>query len=508
LFYAGTIFFSRRTGIVAAILMAVSQLAIMYSQELRCYAQQIFLITAFLVFLGLALRYQISWAWWCAVLTAILAEYTHYYSIFAMGPLLIWAAFGRYKVSVSKVAGGLMIAFVLFLPWMFSGIFEAATSGLKTIVGGQPSYFSVSWATIFDTFNRFNNGGVNGVLISGPPWAFFVGAFLFGAPVVSVAIGGRPSVLAWAIGLFLVVLFSVATGDEKPGVALVMLFTARVVLASCRRLVIAGTSIYRIASSPHVWVGLLLLAFLVCLHQESPRWVLFTLGLMLGVITHNELLGNAVKVPNPSAPGTWNFESAHIGLPALFLLISFLVGVAIPVGLGAFGIQYDPRYTLSALPIYYILVAEGISRIKPKVGRYALVATACVYSVFALRANYFFPYKENWRDSMALVVTSYETNDCVTMAPWGDEPFNTWYAYRFEKKLPNMRYVPVSRVVEEAASCPRLWFMEYRRVRVAFKAAESLRVEVEKQYALVNAWSFHWVDVYLYTNQKGRAHKP
>ena len=66
IFYAGKIFFTRSAGLLAAVLLTISQLAVMYSQEARPYAQQIFLVTAFLFFLGHALQFRKSWAWWCA----------------------------------------------------------------------------------------------------------------------------------------------------------------------------------------------------------------------------------------------------------------------------------------------------------------------------------------------------------------------------------------------------------------------------------------------------------
>ena len=497
LFFAGTILFNRTTGLLAAVLLAISQLAVMYSQEARPYAQEMFFVAALLVFLGLALRHRISWAWWCAVLTATLAVYTHYFSVFAVAPLFIWAAFGKDRVGAGKIVGGLLIAVVLFLPWIFSGVYESAITSAKT-TGEQPSWFSVSWTTIFDTLNRFNNGGIDGVLTSGPPWAFFVGALLFTAPAMTSTSGRRTSgqALVWAAGMSLVVLLSAATGAWKSGTAVALLFAARAVLASCKTLALSGSSVFRLAASPKVWAGLLVLAFLVCLHQDAPRWILFTLGLMLGVIAHGELLGK--EAPDQTAARSWRVTLARAEMPALFLLASFCLGVAVPIALGFIGFPFDSRYTLSALPIYYVLVAQGIARITPHTFRYAWALAACAFSLFALRANYFFPYKENWRDSMALVVDSYQANDCVTMAPFGNRPVNTWYAYGFDKKLPGMRYLPVSRVAEDVAGCPRLWFMEYRRVRVAFEAAESLRREVEKHHKVVAAWSFHWIDVYLY----------
>lgn len=506
-FYAGSIFFSRSAGLLAAVLLAISQLSVMYSQEARPYAQQIFFIAAMLVFLGLAIQRNKSWAWWCAVFAAIFAVYTHYFSVFVIAPLYIWAAFGKHAISWKKLAGGLLIAAALFLPWLFSGIIDAAINSPKTI-SEQPSWFSVSWTTMVDTINRFNNGGLDGVLIHGPAWVFFVGAFLFSSPVISTIVDRRTSLLTvvWVIGTCLVFALNAATGPSTSGAAVIWLFLARVVLGFCSRSAIAESSFFKLVANPRLWSGLLVMAFLIALRVQSPSWVFFALGIMLGIITHTELLRRETRVSNASASDDDRRDEIACAKQSFIALsASLFLGIAIPIALGAVSIQYDPRYTLATLPIYYILVAEGVTQIRPQVYKYVLVIAMCALSLFALRQNYFSPYKENWRDSLALMINSYQENDCVIMYPFTNVPVSTWYAYGYDEMLPEMRYVPSSRIAEIVPSCPRLWFMQYGRVRAEFELGESMKKQVELHQSVVEAWSFHWIDVFLYTN-KSSAH--
>ena len=115
--------FGRRTAVIAALLMAVSQLGVMYSQEARPYAQLLFLLPCCAYLFLVALRTGRARPWWAFVCTATLVVYTHYYGFFAVAAFLLFAFLyrERYPVPFSRWIGGLLLALVLYLPWLTSG---------------------------------------------------------------------------------------------------------------------------------------------------------------------------------------------------------------------------------------------------------------------------------------------------------------------------------------------------------------------------------------------------
>lgn len=501
LYYAGKWFYDRQTGLLAALLLTLSQLAVMYSQEARPYALQMFTISLVLYGFALAIKQHSSLGWWCAVCAALLSIYTQYYSLFVLAPLLLWAITERRGIGTKNIVIALVLAVICYLPWLGSGIIDAALHAEKT-TGEQPDYFAISWATIFDVLNRYNNGSIDNLLLDGPHWLYFVGACLFTAPALVAGAGrhqfsSRAVTGFWLLGALVLGLFTAAFGGSKAGLVLTALYLMRAGLAA---LPLVGRDTlpgYRLATSTRAWLVILVAAFAICLHQNAYAWVFSMLGLMLGAIG----LGHLQRAHTGASPRDTSSASVAQGY---FLLLSCLFGIGAPILLGIIGMQFDTRYTLSALPVYYLLVAAGIAAIKPARLRLSLVVVICLYSLFALRANYFSPYKENWRDSMALVISNYEAGDCVTMSPsWRELP-NTWYAYRYERQLPNINFISAKEIVAAAAQCPRIWFLQYGRVGSSVEDGIPLREGVEQLHVPLREWHYHWVDVTLYENRQTR----
>jgi 4-amino-4-deoxy-L-arabinose transferase-like glycosyltransferase len=185
-YFLANYLFDRRAASIAALLLAVSQLGVMYSQEARPYAQLLFLLPCCSYLFLIAIRTSRAGPWWAFVCLAALVAYTHYYGFFAIAALLLFAALyrRRYRIPVSRWIGGFVLALVLYLPWLTSGFISEWHQSAKSLAHA-PTRAYLPWWGVFSALNTFNNGRPAGVLESSPWWTFALGGVLFGLPALS-----------------------------------------------------------------------------------------------------------------------------------------------------------------------------------------------------------------------------------------------------------------------------------------------------------------------------------
>lgn len=176
--------FDRTTALVSSLLMAVSQLAIWFAQEPRPFAQLSFFVLLSSYLFVRAVRERHALYWWAFVGASVLTMYTDYFGAFAIAALALYAVIyrKRYRLPLSWLVAGAGIAFVLYLPWIASGIVREATHNPQTF-GGRQSYMAVHWFTFVTAMNSFNNGRLAGLEGSSPWWTLLIGGILFGVPV-------------------------------------------------------------------------------------------------------------------------------------------------------------------------------------------------------------------------------------------------------------------------------------------------------------------------------------
>src|SRR5271167_606334 len=112
--------FDRRTALLSALLMSGSQLAIMYSQEVRPYAQFHFLALFSSYLFVRVMREGRPAYWWGFVASAILMLYTDYFSVYLIVALFAVAAIYRQRSRLRLwwVLSGSALTIAFYLPWV------------------------------------------------------------------------------------------------------------------------------------------------------------------------------------------------------------------------------------------------------------------------------------------------------------------------------------------------------------------------------------------------------
>jgi uncharacterized membrane protein len=392
IYFLARYLFGHQVALFSALLLAVSQLGVMYSQEARPYAQLLFFFLCSTYTFIIALQKQHALLWWSFIFLATLMLYTHYYGVFIVGALLLYAILYRkhYTLPTSWWIGGMVLALVLLLPWLASGIIREALHNSKALSHEQPEWFAVHWSTFFRTINQFNNSKGLGLLNSSPLWMFLSGCLLFTVPAIHAL---------------------------KPLI---------------RR---AGSGIVKL------------------IDQEN----------------------------------------------LVFVGILWLIPMLLVIGLGALNIQYAVRYVAFCTAPYYILVALGITRLNSSILRQGLIVIILIYSLYALHANYFIPYKENYRDALADLADKYEQEDCCIFLPFKEVP-PQWSIYHGSH--PGLRVTSIDSIVSGRAKCERVWLITYRRISWAISQSEEGKRELATTHSKIAERQYFWVDLGLYMPQR------
>jgi mannosyltransferase len=384
--------FDTSTGLIAAVLMAISQLAIMYSQEARPYSMAVCLTAFAIYFFCVALRER-NWLAWCGfVVFSILMLYTHYYAGMILACLYVYGFFRRKQFRIPALwwSLALLALAAAFVPWLTSGVVEKALGSPKVTRVNQAPWYTAHWTAFFQDLNRFNNGYIRGLLDSSPWWCFIVAGLLFSLPVLLAL---KPRVSPGGT-------LGAKSLDRENSVLLAILWLA-----------------------PHVTL----------------------------------------------------------------------------VGLGLMGMQYDVRYVLFCIVPYYVLVARGIMTMPVPAWRIAWVAGIALFSGFALRANYFIPYKEDYRAALLHVAKAQQPGDCVLFYPVGILP-RAWSVYQVGWTLPRIIGLQASDL--RAESCERVWLVKYERMGVKKDELRRLEQKLQPSFIRSEEQQYFWIGTTLFERKQ------
>ena len=388
----GCYLFDRRTGLLAAWLVTLSQLAVQFSQEARCYSQLLFLSTCASSLFILALHKRSAWAWWGFVSVSVLMLYTHYYGIFTLGVLLVyaWLYRRRYPLPRTWLAAGAAVVVGLLAPWVATGMLVQSEMGKQCVLHEQPPWFRAHWSALCRDLNQFNNGEWNGPHAAHVWWCVVAGGLLFTVPAFLAIATALPT----------------SRGMDAPA------------------------------------------------RDRTPK-------------------------------------EGVVFLAALWLLPTLLI-----IGLSAaLQIQYSVRYILFCLAPYYLLVAHGLRQLHAPLLRRGLIVMVLLYSTLALQANYFLPYKENYRDAFAYLAQEYQEADYCLFLPAQELPLQ-WSIY--QEHGPTLRLAQREDLSSRQMNGSRIWAISFRQGEWNVQEADRLERLLEDTHAKVLEKRYCWINLYLY----------
>jgi uncharacterized membrane protein len=128
------------------------------------------------------------------------------------------------------------------------------------------------------------------------------------------------------------------------------------------------------------------------IREQAPFWT-FPLGFVLFTV--------------PAFLALWRRAPERKREPRAEILLALLWFV--PVGgvaaLGLLRVVYDVRHVSFAIAAYYLLVARGLTLVSSNSLRALLMVAIAGYWGLSVRPNYFIPFKENYRDAFATLVS-------------------------------------------------------------------------------------------------------
>jgi mannosyltransferase len=388
--------FNTSTGLLASMLMAVSQLGIMYSQEARPYAMA-GCFSACAIYCFCIAWYERRWLAWCGFIGfAILMLYTQYFTWLLLAWLFFYSIFQR-KHSGIPALWWLVAAIavvIAFTPWLTTGIIESALRSPKTSFKSQPFWFAVDRLTYIRDLNSFNNGNVDNLI------------------------------------------------------------NLRSFRRSC---LVAG-------------------------------------GLLFSVPA---LLALRPLVSRGAAPTGRFPETQSLTLLAILWIAPHLVLIA----MASLGMQYHVRYVLFCMVPYYVLAARGITTIPVPAVRAVWVIGIILYSSFALRANYFRPYKENYRDALLHLASAQQPGDCMVIYPdpRAELPYWEWAVYLSSRTPP--RVISADAIESDAGDCGRVWFLAGQVFPTDADRLHQIERKLPTFFTKIEEQHYFWVSTSLFARQ-------
>ena len=467
IYWLGRELYDRTTGAVGVVLLATSELAIAYSQEVRAYSQLMLLTTATIALYVRAVERRSLASFVGAAVCAVLSLATHHYAGLMIVALGLWHLFyARDRIPLPWFALALAIAAAGYLPWLLSGVVDSALNA--SIAKAQPSYFSANWDTPFENVVAFGNGRLGSVIErASTPWAVVTSIALFCAPVL-LLMRRR-----WERGYLapaVVVAYGAITASWK-----------WVLLAAS--LMILGRWIESVAL-PRRWAAVAFAAPMLCTAaivvrlSYVPYFFLCFVGLLLAMPIRPWL-------PELGAPGN---DWRRVSLLALLVAIPlFTLHLA-----GARGVQFDVRYTLAALVPFYLLAGHALAIMSDPRLRYAWLSAMIAFSLLGIHTQFTVPYKENYRDALAYLHDHYRSGDCISYG-LREKPPLQWHLYGYDNL--DVRTLGTNELAAGGPGCRQVWLVLYERVTRNAAQGRVLERSLAEQRPIVAERPFHWVRV-------------
>jgi uncharacterized membrane protein len=227
--------------------------------------------------------------------------------------------------------------------------------------------------------------------------------------------------------------------------------------------------------------------------DSAPLWT-FVLGGVLFTLPAAIALMCLIRRRNRESGGP--VEQANV----VYLLLLSVIPIVVGLGIAHFAGIYAVRYFAFCAAPYYILVARGISLVRPAF-RWGLILALLLYSGNALRANYTVLYKEDYRHAFDSIARDSQAGDCAVVAQrWEQRPARwAWSLYEDNRPGPEFRSLFSGPSVTEG--CGRVWLVSVFHYGnpVAVKAGVAARQKLSEAFTLRETRRFFWIIVNLYS---------
>jgi 4-amino-4-deoxy-L-arabinose transferase-like glycosyltransferase len=226
--------------------------------------------------------------------------------------------------------------------------------------------------------------------------------------------------------------------------------------------------------------------------DEEPWWTFLAGGLLFGA---------------PAALAFWPLlrresKSSHEreeDVNVIYMAILLIAPIALALTAGPVVGFYNIRYVAFCAAPYYILTARGIGKWKAPWLRWTFVVLLLAYSAQALRANYYVPYKEDYRGAYSWIARDYRPGDCAVVAQAWEERQARWAWDIYEGSRPGPLIQPLD-AATSAGGCGRVWLLSvaYRETAMAVEAGKAARRQMDQKRAAIEQRRFFWIDLSLY----------
>jgi len=358
--------FEARVGILAALLLAVSQAKIYESQEARGYALAALLATLASYWLLNALQGRRAIDWWKFVGASCLMLNVHYYTVFVLLALMLFALWFRREYPVPRVwwVCGLLVLVVSMLPWLSSGVVDEVLNSWRP--SSFPTLNRASAASLLMVLNWFNNGKWDGAIAPSPLWTFPVGIVLFSLPAAwgLWQMRREPKSARFIIVLWLVPMLVICLGSWAIGV----IFAARYVMfALAPYLVVVAFGLGRLRwDIQRVLVPVLVVYSLLVLHAN---YFVETKADYRGAVRYVAsieregvcLVSRAIRSSVQVGAASWLVYSGRPPLPRINLKLAALNPSAcstLVLMQDAYSLSAEPKAELEAIATRYPLQSK------------------------------------------------------------------------------------------------------------------------------------------------------
>lgn len=228
--------------------------------------------------------------------------------------------------------------------------------------------------------------------------------------------------------------------------------------------------------------------------NSASNWWAFLLGVLFFSLP-------AIVALKPLIHETPRDPSARMMRENLVLLLLLcVIPAAAAIITGKVDKPFNIRYITFIGPFYYLLVGFGWSAVNPALLRRALVIVGAFYCAFALRANYFIPYIENYRDAYQHIAQTRESGDCYLGAPTWERTHIRWAWSFYHGDLPPLTLSNIDDFKSDPNSCSRVWLISVNDYEDAGDAAEikEFQTRLAQIYKEIDKQRYYWVSLDLY----------